>query len=125
MIKPNLYCVPCVTDLPVVEFYILTIDQVIELSCEYFKISVKQICSKDRYREISVARQMVMKFLKATTHHSLKTIGLSLGRRDHATVIHNIKAATDWIAQNEEAKIIYRDYIKFINENRNKQRSHE
>ena len=66
----------------------LTIDQIQHLVCEYFGISEDLIRAKTRKREIVQARQVAMHFCKQLTQHSLKTIGLHFGGRDHSTVIH-------------------------------------
>jgi len=66
----------------------LTIDQIQQLVCEYFDIAPDLIRSKTRKREIVQARQVAMYFCKQFTQHSLKSIGLHFGGRDHTTVIH-------------------------------------
>ena len=66
----------------------LTIDQVQHLVCEYFGIAEDLIRAKTRKREVVQARQVAMHFCKKLTQHSLKTIGLHFGGRDHSTVIH-------------------------------------
>jgi len=66
----------------------LTIDQIQRLVCEYFGIPEDLIRAKTRKREVVQARQVAMYFCKSLTQHSLKTIGLHFGGRDHSTVIH-------------------------------------
>lgn len=66
----------------------LTIDQIQHLVCTYFGISEDLIRAKTRKREVVQARQVAMHFCKKLTGHSLKTIGLHFGGRDHSTVIH-------------------------------------
>ena len=66
----------------------LTIDQIQHLVCEYFGIAEDLIQAKTRKREVVQARQVAMHFCKKLTQHSLKTIGLHFGGRDHSTVIH-------------------------------------
>ncbi len=66
----------------------LTIDQIQAIVCEYFEIDQDLVRAKTRKREIVQARQLAMYFSKALTQHSLKTIGLQFGGRDHSTVIH-------------------------------------
>jgi len=46
------------------------------------------IRARTRKREAVQARQVAMYFCKQMTNHSLKTIGLRFGGRDHSTVIH-------------------------------------
>jgi len=66
----------------------LTIEQIQQLVCEYFGIAPDLVRSKTRKREIVQARQVAMYFCKQFTQHSLKSIGLHFGGRDHSTVIH-------------------------------------
>ena len=66
----------------------LTIDQIQRLVCEYFNIEEDLVRAKTRKREVVQARQVAMFFCKKLTQHSLKTIGLHFGGRDHSTVIH-------------------------------------
>lgn len=66
----------------------LSIDQIQHLVCEYFNIEEDLVRAKTRKREVVQARQVAMFFCKRLTQHSLKTIGLHFGGRDHSTVIH-------------------------------------
>jgi chromosomal replication initiator protein len=73
----------------------LTIDDIQRIVCEYFKISPDLVRAKTRKREIVQARQAAMYFCKQLTQHSLKTIGLHFGGRDHSTVIHACQTVND------------------------------
>ena len=66
----------------------LTIEEIQRLVCEYFSIEEDLVRAKTRKREVVQARQVAMFFCKQLTQHSLKTIGLHFGGRDHSTVIH-------------------------------------
>ena len=66
----------------------LTIEQIQTVVCEYFNIDEDLVRAKTRKREVVQARQVAMYFSKQLTQHSLKTIGLHFGGRDHSTVIH-------------------------------------
>ncbi|GMQ82192.1 MAG: chromosomal replication initiator protein DnaA [Rhodothermia bacterium] len=66
----------------------LTIEEIQRLVCEYFSIEEDLVRAKTRKREVVQARQIAMYFCKQLTQHSLKTIGLHFGGRDHSTVIH-------------------------------------
>ncbi|MEM1096976.1 MAG: chromosomal replication initiator protein DnaA [Bacteroidota bacterium] len=66
----------------------LTIEEIQRLVCEYFNIPEDLVRAKTRKREVVQARQVAMYFSKQLTQHSLKTIGLHFGGRDHSTVIH-------------------------------------
>jgi chromosomal replication initiation ATPase DnaA len=58
----------------------------------YFHISVADLKSKTRKKEIATARQIAMHFSKEYTNIPLKSIGDSFGGRDHSTVVHASKA---------------------------------
>ncbi len=73
----------------------LTIDELQSVVCDYFQIPVDLVCAKTRKREVVRARQVAMYFCKELTQHSLKTIGLHFGGRDHSTVIHANQSVQD------------------------------
>jgi chromosomal replication initiator protein len=66
----------------------LTIEEIQRIVCDYLNISEDLVRAKTRKREVVRARQIAMYFSKKLTQHSLKTIGLHFGGRDHSTVIH-------------------------------------
>lgn len=66
----------------------LTIPDIQRIVCEYLDIPEDLVRAKTRKREIAQTRQIAMYFCKQLTNHSLKTIGLHFGGRDHSTVIH-------------------------------------
>lgn len=78
----------------------LTIDEIQRIACEYFDIPEDLIRGKTRKREVVQARQVAMYFSKQLTQHSLKTIGLHFGGRDHSTVIHANQSVEDHIDTN-------------------------
>ncbi len=69
----------------------ISLDEIIESAAEYYKIQVDKIREKDRRKEVAHCRQVGMYIAKTLTNHSLKTIGLNFGGRDHSTVIHAIQ----------------------------------
>ncbi|MEX0746774.1 MAG: chromosomal replication initiator protein DnaA, partial [Rhodothermales bacterium] len=70
----------------------LTIEEIQRVTCGYFNISEDLVRAKTRKREVVQARQVAMYFSKQLTQHSLKTIGLHFGGRDHSTVIHSCQS---------------------------------
>ncbi len=86
----------------------LTIDELQNVVCDYFQIPVDLVCAKTRKREVVRARQVAMYFCKELTQHSLKTIGLHFGGRDHSTVIHANQAVHDQM----ETDTKFRDMIE-------------
>ncbi len=69
-----------------------TIEEIQRITCHYFDIPEDLVRAKTRKREIVQARQVAMYFSKQMTQHSLKTIGLHFGGRDHSTVIHSCQS---------------------------------
>lgn len=76
---------------------VMTVEFIRDTVCEYFKLSVEAISTKSRKLEVVQARQIAMYFSKMLTKSSLSTIGLHIGKRDHATVLHACKKVEDLI----------------------------
>lgn len=70
----------------------ISMDYIQKTVAAYFKISVENLKSKSRKRELVTARQAAMYFIKQYTTHSLKSIGQYFGGRDHSTVSHALHA---------------------------------
>lgn len=73
----------------------VSMDYIQKTVAAYFKISVENLKSKSRKRELVTARQAAMYFIKQYTTHSLKSIGQYFGGRDHSTVSHALHAVED------------------------------
>jgi chromosomal replication initiator protein len=67
----------------------LTVEEIQRIVCEHLSIEEDSLRGKTRKRDVVRARQIAMFFCKQLTGHSLKTIGLHFGGRDHSTVIHS------------------------------------
>lgn len=76
---------------------IMTVEHIRDTVCDYFKLSVDAISTRSRKAEVVQARQIAMYFSKMLTQSSLSTIGLHIGKRDHATVLHACKKVEDLI----------------------------
>lgn len=75
----------------------LGVEQIQQIVCEYFSIQEDLVRARTRKREVVQARQVAMYFSKQFTKHSLKTIGLKFGGRDHSTVIHGVQSVENQI----------------------------
>ena len=73
----------------------LGIAEIQTVVCEYLNIPEDLVRARTRKREVVQARQVAMFFSKELTKHSLKTIGLHFGGRDHSTVIHAVQSVKD------------------------------
>ena len=77
---------------------------IINVVAEHFGITSDDITSKRRNSEFVQPRQICMYLCRKLTAESLQSIGKSLGKKDHTTVIHGIDKITEEIQTNEELK---------------------
>jgi chromosomal replication initiator protein len=61
---------------------------IMEQVAEYFSLSVEDLCSPSRSRQLVTARQIAMYLVREMTDLSLPRIGKHFGGRDHTTVMH-------------------------------------
>ena len=71
-----------------------TSDHVLDVACEVFDVSKAHLKTACRKREFVNARLAASYFLRKK-NLSLKTIGLTMGGRDHSTIIYHIKLFND------------------------------
>jgi chromosomal replication initiator protein len=95
----------------------ISIDYIKNIVCDYFQISVDEINSKTRKREIVQARQLAMFFSKKHTKFSLANIGLQCGNKDHATVLHAYRTVSDLLDTDKQFKVYVEDIEKKIKVN--------
>ncbi|GEM_PF-6052 len=79
---------------------ILSIENIQRIVARRFGIEEESLRAKTRRQEIVVARQVAMYLCKELTNHSLKSIGLHFGGRDHSTVIHAVQTVMDDMTAN-------------------------
>ncbi|MDX1909587.1 MAG: chromosomal replication initiator protein DnaA [Bacteroidia bacterium] len=92
----------------------VTIESIQKIVGEHFSVEVELMKAKSRKREIVQARQIAMFFAKELTQHSLKTIGLHFGGRDHSTVIHALQTVNDLISTDKTFKTCVTEIRKRI-----------
>lgn len=73
----------------------LSIEEIQKVVAAAFDVSTAQLAARTRTRNVVSARHVAMYFAKEMTAHSLKSIGLRFGGRDHSTVIHACNAVDD------------------------------
>ena len=64
---------------------------IMDVVSEHFNVPVAELKGKKRNAEIVLPRQIVMYLCRKMTDTPLKTIGLILGGKDHASVSHGVK----------------------------------
>lgn len=75
----------------------LEIEDIQRSVAQFYGVATELLSAKTRKREIVTARHVAMFFSKQLTSHSLKSIGLRFGGRDHSTVIHACNTIEDRI----------------------------
>ncbi len=75
----------------------VSVDDIIEKVCTYYKVDTSTIHSKTRKREVVQVRQVAMYLAKKHTDTSSSKIGQLIGKKDHATVLHACKIVKDQV----------------------------
>ena len=89
----------------------VTMDRVQNVVCEYFNIPRETLLSKSRKRNIVQARQIAMYLSRNLIGGcSLSTIGMELGGKDHATVLHACNQVSDLMSTDK----LFRQYVSDI-----------
>jgi chromosomal replication initiator protein len=66
----------------------ITADLIMDVVADFFGLSVEQLCSESRTRQLVNARQVAMYLVRELTDMSFPQIGKEFGGRDHSTVMH-------------------------------------
>jgi len=69
----------------------ITPELIIDVVSEHFNVPISELKGKKRNAEIVLPRQIVMYLCRAMTDTPLKTVGIILGGKDHASVSHGVK----------------------------------
>ncbi|MBJ7331228.1 MAG: chromosomal replication initiator protein DnaA [Solirubrobacteraceae bacterium] len=80
-----------------------TVEQIQDATCELFGLSREQLISASRAANVAWPRQVAMYLSREHTAESLPSIGRSFGGRNHTTVMHACKRASERIATDPEA----------------------
>mgnify|MGYP000329908036 CR=1 FL=1 len=73
----------------------ITIEDIMKTVADYFGIQENLLLEKTRKKEIVIARQIAMYLAKQLTTHTVKSIGLHFGGRDHTTVLYSCKTVEE------------------------------
>ncbi len=79
----------------------ITPELIIEVVSEHFNVPISELKGKKRNAEIVLPRQIVMYLCRKMTETPLKTIGIILGGKDHASVSHGVKKIEQDIKKDE------------------------
>lgn len=87
----------------------ISIEQVAQVVCQYFKVSVEALKSNSRKKGVVYPRNLGMYFCRKYTDETLECIGRAFNR-SHATVIH----AVDNISRQIQQKSGVRNQVEFL-----------
>lgn len=80
-----------------------TVAEIQEATCERLGVSPEALNSPDRSARVAWARQVAMYLARELTDETLPAIGRAFGGRNHTTVLHACRRATERMASDAEA----------------------
>ena len=83
---------------------IITREEIVDIVLKGCEVTLEQLVSRCRERDIVDARKITCKVLKTKFNYSLKSIGDFIGGRDHTTGIHSITEFDSLYGNNEAFK---------------------
>lgn len=93
---------------------VITIQRIQEVVAEYFRISLHDIKSQRRIKNLVIPRQIAMYIARNLTKSSLTSIAEEFGGKDHTTVIHACNKISLEIEKNENIKAIIDKIINIL-----------
>ena len=82
----------------------LTIEEIQKKVSKVFQISVEDLRSPSRKKQIVTARQTAMYLTRVFLKKSLTDIGMAFGKKDHTTVLNSLKKVEKLKSENKEFK---------------------
>ena len=70
---------------------VISVDRVLKTTAKFYQLSVEDLVSKKRNRELIRPRQIVMYILRNVVNLSFPQIGQVLGGKDHSTIMYGCK----------------------------------
>ena len=82
----------------------VSVQVIMDTVAQYFSLTIEDLCSPSRSRQLVTARQIAMYLTRELTDLSLPRIGKAFGGRDHTTVMHAKSKIADLM---QERRAIY------------------
>ena len=86
---------------------ILTTEEIQKIVSNAFNIKFTDLKSKNRQKQIVIARQIAMKLVQKYLKKTLKDIGRAFGGKDHTTVLNNIRKIDFKLSKDAELMSIF------------------
>ncbi|HOK79829.1 MAG TPA: chromosomal replication initiator protein DnaA [bacterium] len=94
---------------------LITIQKIQEVVAEYFRISIYDLKSQRRVKNLVIPRQIAMHLAREMTASSLTAIAEEFGGKDHTTVIHACKKIKSAIEQDANIRSIINRITDILN----------
>jgi chromosomal replication initiator protein len=95
---------------------LITTRLIMQCVCEYCGVTMQDLTSNKRNRQVTLPRQIAMFLTRELTAESLPHIGGEFGGRDHSTVLHSTDKIKEELITNPSVKQIVEDLRKIIAE---------
>lgn len=95
----------------------ITPERIMEIVAEKYGVTVSEILSRIRKKEVVEARHIFCTIMKKEFDYSLKSIGEMVSGRDHTTVIHSINTVKDRCDTEEGYKELVNSTIDLVYSN--------
>ncbi len=82
----------------------ITPENIINVVCDHYSVSIEDIKSSKRNKELVHPRQMIMYLCRSMTNATYKEIASFLGGRDHSTIMYGERAITDLLEKDEPTR---------------------
>jgi chromosomal replication initiation ATPase DnaA len=89
-------------------------DTIVEMVANYYSLSVAELKSDSRKKEITTARQILMLIAKKHFRRTLEKIGNYFGGKNHATAIYAIGNIEKKLKSDESIKHDYQVFIERV-----------
>ncbi len=93
----------------------ITPEFIMEIVAEHYNITVNDILSRKKNKEIANPRQICMYLIRKYTNCSLQIIGKIMGNRDHSTILHGHEKILDLLSKDENLKANVDILVKKLN----------
>ena len=82
----------------------ITPENIIEVVCSHYSVTIEDIKSSKRNKELVRPRHMIMYLCRCLTDATYKEIATILGGRDHSTAMHGERIITDLLEKDDSTK---------------------
>jgi chromosomal replication initiator protein len=83
---------------------VTTVEDIQKAAAQYFRVTVSQLCGKERHAEIARARQVAMFVCREKLGTSFPQIGAKFGGKDHTTVLAAVNKVKKLLEENDSIR---------------------